>query len=797
MVMRARPASVVVAALVLVGATLVGTGAGALRVTAFSVADEAGFRTALAALSGDASGPHTITVTADIALDDGTDPTYGGTQPLTVEGGGHTIDAGGTSRVLSMTSATTLTLRDLTVANGHAAGGEGITGGGVNAAAAGASLVLERVILSGNTLTTTGTASTVAAGGGGAYVGGSLTVTDSRVTDNGIEATAGLTGWGEGGGLLAGGTIAVSGSTIDHNHIVTSDPGHDAIGAGLVALYSTHTLTVVNSTITANSAVGVTGHSLGGGILSYKPATLTHVTLAGNSAGWGANLLSGGGTLTLSRSVFADPSGGGTNCSAGSTGALVSSGHNWSSDASCNLTGTGDTQSGGDPLLGALVDNGGLTPTRMPAAGSPLVDAIPNAACDAVVTVDQRGASRPEPAAGSCDIGAVERSVGAVAGTVSDAVSGDPVAGAWVAVLRVSDFTIAAGLVADAGGQFAAEVAPGDYLVYLIDPGGGHAAGFAGAPTVVTVALNQVTVDATMAPTRGTVVGAVLGDDTGDPIEGAFAVLVDLSTSAPGPGTVEEGGKFRIDGLAPGDWLAAFVDPSGAHRPEFFDDVPNAMEATRLSVTAGGETQVEGSLAYQGAPHGGAALGGAVTDSVTAGPVPGVWVIALHAADYQMAAAGSTDGSGEFAIDLDPGYYRFEIVDLAARYAMQWYDGHAFYEIADADPVEVPANLRVALDPTTGTLTGTVVDDPTGAPVADAWVVAIGPTGIAAGAVTAADGTYEIADLAAGTYRVTFADPNGGRTQEYHDDSPDYPGATPVNIVAGGSITVDAALALP
>jgi len=433
----------------------------------------------------------------------------------------------------------------------------------------------------------------------------------------------------------------------------------------------------------------------------------------------------------------------------------------------------------------------------MPTAGSPLVDAIPNGACDGAVTVDQRGAARPEPAGGACDIGAVERSVSGVAGTVRDAVSGDPVAGAWVAVLRVSDFTMAAGLVADAGGQFAAEVAPGDYLVYLIDPVGAHAAGFAGAPTVVTVALNQVTVDATMAPTRGAVVGSILGDDTGEPIEGAFAVLVDLRTSAPGPGTVERGGRFRIDGLAPGGWLAAFVDPSGAHRPEFFDGAPNAMEATRLAVTAGADTQVEGSLEHQGAPHGGAALGGVVIDSVTDEAIPDIWVIALHADNYQMAAAGSTDASGEFSIDLDPGYYRFEIVDLSTRHAMQWYDGHAFYEIADADAVEAPADIKVALDPTVGTLAGTIVDDPTGAPLDGAWVVAIGPTGIAAGTVTATDGTYEIADLPVGTYRVTFVDPNGGRPQEYFDDSPDYDGATPIHITAGTTATVDAALALP
>ena len=44
---------------------------------------------------------------------------------------------------------------------------------------------------------------------------------------------------------------------------------------------------------------------------------------------------------------------------------------------------------------------------------------------------------------------------------------------------------------------------------------------------------------------------------------------------------------------------------------------------------------------------------------------------------------------------------------------------------------------------------------------------------------------------------ATIVDPNGGRTQEYFNNSPDYAGSTPINITAGGIATVNAALALP
>ena len=44
---------------------------------------------------------------------------------------------------------------------------------------------------------------------------------------------------------------------------------------------------------------------------------------------------------------------------------------------------------------------------------------------------------------------------------------------------------------------------------------------------------------------------------------------------------------------------------------------------------------------------------------------------------------------------------------------------------------------------------------------------------------------------------ATIVDPNGGRAQEYYDNSPDFAGATPINITAGGTATIDAALGLP
>jgi hypothetical protein len=88
----------------------------------------------------------------------------------------------------------------------------------------------------------------------------------------------------------------------------------------------------------------------------------------------------------------------------------VSNGYNFADDATCDLTGTGDRESAGDPMIGALASNGGPTQTRLPADTSPLIDGVPLDQCQADgatgVTTDQRGITRPQAA--GCDIGSVE-----------------------------------------------------------------------------------------------------------------------------------------------------------------------------------------------------------------------------------------------------------------------------------------------------------------------------------------------------------------------------------------------------
>ena len=386
-----------------------------------------------------------------------------------------------------------------------------------------------------------------------------------------------------------------------------------------------------------------------------------------------------------------------------------------------------------------------------------------------------------------------------VSGTVTESGSGSPVAGAWVAVLRTSDFSIAGGGIANGSGDFSAGVPAGSYYLYVIDPAGAHTAGFHGPPTIVAVtAGNTVDADPVMASTRGAVTATVTETGTGTPIAGVWAVA--LSASAANTGATEAAvaangsGQLTLPGLRAGNHFVGYIDPTGAHGTRFFPNSPTVPDATPVAVTAGNATAANASLPAQTLLGTGSTITGTVTEQGTGVPLANGRVLALRAADYQIVRAAATNASGQYSLDLAAGAYKLAFLDATGRHDMEWYDNLPSTGLGSAVSVTAPGVANAALNANTGSMAGTVTDDTTTDPIGCAWVIGIGPTGIAGGAVTNPDGTYTIAGLAPGTYRATFVDPVGGRTQEYWNNSPTYPGATTFNVTAASVAAISAAL---
>lgn len=274
------------------------------------------------------------------------------------------VSGNGSSRVFSLSGShpsDEILIADLTLVDGL-----GIQGGGLEVD--GGTVVVRRCLLQDN--------SASVAGGGIAVIDGSVTI-DASVIRSGVAP--------QGAGIfVSGGTVIVINSTVCENISAGGTGGGLALVGGALSL--------IHSTITGNLAVDGGGIHQSGGL-----ATAANSILAGNTALVGDPDASGD---------FEDVGGNLVGITDGATGFTVSL-----------LLGTALTPL--DPLLGALADHGGPTPTFDLLVGSPAIDAGVNSlAFDgnaAPIADDQRGAGftrlvkgRSASSAATVDIGAYE-----------------------------------------------------------------------------------------------------------------------------------------------------------------------------------------------------------------------------------------------------------------------------------------------------------------------------------------------------------------------------------------------------
>ena len=268
--------------------------------------------------------------------------------------------------------------RCLTVSGNNASRVFGITEPGIDVAISGMTITQGRAT----------------SGGGIQSVGANLTLTSVAITGNNAQG-------GVGGGIdhEGGGSLFIGGSTIAGNQN-TFRGGGVHIGSGAA--------TIVNTTITNNTSVR------GGGIRGSGGAdiTLVHVTVSHNTAtgagSSGGNLSALNGTMALRNTIVAQ--GTGTNPDLDPAGGTYLS-FDYNQIDSGTFTPAAHDIAGPTLALGALANNGGPTNTRLPPAGSAVIDTIPVAlGCSgADVPVDQRGIARPRSM--GCDIGAVETGI--------------------------------------------------------------------------------------------------------------------------------------------------------------------------------------------------------------------------------------------------------------------------------------------------------------------------------------------------------------------------------------------------
>lgn len=291
---------------------------------------------------------------------------------------------------------------------------------------------------------------------------GILEAEESRVLEigSGVETTLRNVKLVDGQAATSGsGEDAAGGAILNMGSLVLEDceisGSHAARGGGLANLAGA-TVTLSRVTFSGNAAVDSGGAIHNAGFLNLEQCTLAGNLANGNGGGGGIANATGAvltvnqSTIALNRTTNAPVNGGGGIFSEGTVsviasivarnetaggpgpdirrkgGSVFGVGVNFIGDVSEATLVEGPAVLTGDPLLGALGDNGGLVNTMAPLTGSPVIDPAGGSTVAPFAT-DQRDAARL--VGNTVDLGSVEDEIGFIPPEVVDpptVVAGHP-----------------------------------------------------------------------------------------------------------------------------------------------------------------------------------------------------------------------------------------------------------------------------------------------------------------------------------------------------------------------------------
>lgn len=303
----------------------------------------------------------------------------------------------------------------------------------------------------------------------------------------------------------------------------------------------------------------------------------------------------------------------------------------------------------------------------------------------------------------------------------------------------------------------------------------------------------------------GEIAGTVTAAAGGAAIQSIEVCAYPLATSnALECETTDSDGEYSVRGLPIGNYRVGFRPgfSSGNFARQYYNGKTTLAGADPVAVSAGVRTEdVDAALVEAGKISGTvtSAQGGAGLGSVQVCASPSNWEGGSYRC-AQTAAGGAYTITGlqndEYTVEFSGG----------TNYVTQYYSGKATF--SDANKVQASegttkSGIDAALQPA-GRIEGKVTATDLGGPLQGAEVCAAKAgaeyfLSVRCGSA-AADGSYTIGGLAAGSYAVRFAGGYGGGSSsnyltQFYDDHPSYPEADPVAVSVGTATTdIDAEL---
>ncbi|MEV4418198.1 carboxypeptidase regulatory-like domain-containing protein, partial [Catellatospora sp. NPDC049609] len=267
--------------------------------------------------------------------------------------------------------------------------------------------------------------------------------------------------------------------------------------------------------------------------------------------------------------------------------------------------------------------------------------------------------------------------------------TGAAAAGVSVNVASTSDWSVGNWGLTDENGDYTVPVAVGEFTVqFLLDGATQYAYGkrdYWAADTFTVAAGQSVTVDDTLLPS-GSAGGTVLTAG-GQPIEGVHVSFDQVSGDGYASTMTDAAGQYRLDSLAPGQYLVIFTLPD-SNAAMYHPHVRSRDEAQPVTVVADQHTDVDETLFPTGA------IAGRLTQANGTTGIAGADVSANFGP--LQSVTGLTDDNGYYRIEpVFTGSYRVNFYDYETEAFDQWATGKLSYETANVFTVTADGTTTV------------------------------------------------------------------------------------------------------